>query len=119
MWRDRGTRVGKDAGRGQHMLDVIYKRLIDGHTFVLRGDVDLNTWPILGQHLGHLIADGEGDVWLDVHGVGFLDSRGLAELVNAQRALNERGRNLFLVRTSETVHAAFSAVGLEELFTFV
>lgn len=99
-------------------LDVTYRRRPGGHALVLRGDIDLHTWPILEAHLDHLIADGSGDVSLDLHGVGFVDSSGLAALVDAHSALEDGGRRLLLARVSGSAREILSISSLNAVGDF-
>jgi anti-anti-sigma factor len=60
----------------------------------VRGDVDMNTAVDLCEAitLAHQCAD--GDVTLDLAGVTFMDSSGIATLIRAHRSLASEGRAL-------------------------
>ena len=61
-------------------------------TVAVSGDVDLSTAPAVEQAVATAVA-GEGvtAVEVDLSGVGFLDSSGIALLLKGRRAADERG----------------------------
>ena len=94
-------------------LDVVYTRHPDGHTLVLEGDLDLNSWSVLRGHLDQLVNDEVGMVRVDLAAVRWIDSAGLGVLAEFQRQLRERGRGLVLVRAAPELRNALAVVGLD------
>jgi anti-anti-sigma factor len=77
----------------------LHRREADGVVvFEARGAVDLFTAPALRVGLRAAAAEGDGPVLVDLSGVEFIDSTGVAALVQGQRALS--GRRRFAVSCS-------------------
>jgi anti-sigma B factor antagonist len=79
-------------GRGpQHVqLDEVVDDA--GVVVHVAGDLDLLSAPELALHLDPHVRRGTGDVTVDLRRVTFLDSTGLAVLLNALRRLTRQGR---------------------------
>lgn len=58
-------------------------------------------------------------VMLDLSGLTFMDSSGLAVAMNLQRALARTGRRMVIVGTPPQAMRVFRAAGLPRLMTFV
>lgn len=87
----------------------------DGRTTVLRltGELDMATADVLRHHI--LLALGQHDpdrLLLDLTGLEFADSSGLAAMVWAHRLLTERGRQLRLYRPQPGVRRVLHVTGL-------
>lgn len=79
----------------------------------LDGEIDISTAPLLARAL----EDGEQQaptLVVDMSAVGFIDSSGLRELVEAHRRLDEAGRRLLIVAPSACVSRALEVSGLEQ-----
>lgn len=63
--------------------------------------------------------DGHDPIVVDLSGVDFVDSTGLARLIAARQRARRAGRRLVLVRGTAAVQRMFSVVALEEHFEFV
>lgn len=84
---------------------------------VVVGEVDLQTAPVLRQTLSDAAAQGtDGDVIVDLDGVGFLDSTGLNALLGARAALRRDDRQLRVVKASSRVQRVFEVAGVADLF---
>ena len=77
-----------------------------------RGELDLATAPQLAEAF-----DDEPTV-LDLGGLEFIDSTGLATLISERRRRSEQGSPFVLVRGSATTQRLFAVTGVEELFTW-
>lgn len=88
----------------------------DEHT-VLRvdGELDLATTPHLRTRLGHVIADADGPILLDLAGLTFIDSTGLCAILTANAELDRQGRELRVVGTSVQVRQLFEICGITDL----
>jgi anti-sigma B factor antagonist len=64
--------------------------------YVLVGELDLATVPILRECIAGALAAGEGDLVLDVAGLVFVDSTGLGALLAAARTVRTQGDCLVL-----------------------
>ncbi len=64
---------------------------------VVSGEIDIATSPRLIAPLNDAVTDGYGAVVVDLTDVAFMDSTGLALLIDAQRRLSSRGRGFAVV----------------------
>ena len=87
----------------------------DGDVIRLDGEIDASTVSTLTEHL----AATEGDVTLDLSGVGFIDSSGLRALIGAKQAIDERGSSLQLRSPSPAVSRLFELSSVDTYFTIV
>jgi anti-anti-sigma factor len=73
-------------------------RVRDDQTGVvwLAGDLDVRTAPDVRLALHEAVDRGEGDLVVDLGGVGAVDTTGLGVLVGAHRRAGRRGRRLVL-----------------------
>ncbi len=73
-------------------LSVSSERTGDVLTVTVSGEVDLSTGPAVDQAISDAVsADGVRAVHVDLTGVGFLDSSGIALLLKGRRDADERG----------------------------
>ncbi len=87
---------------------TIHAETTAGTTTVrVAGELDLLTAPELNAAL----AEAPGDVVLDLRGVTFVDSAGLAVLVAQRRARRARGTRLRVERPRPNVVRAFALAG--------
>ena len=69
----------------------IQREELDGgiRAIVVRGELDMNTAPGLGVELERAVTEPAGSVLLDLTGCEFIDSTGIALIVNAWQKLEE------------------------------
>jgi anti-anti-sigma factor len=104
MGGDEGD-VGDDVG-----ALVISSARSDGATRItVSGELDGFT----AESLRAAVAEAEGDVELDLEGVSFIDSSGLAAIIEAHLALADQQRRLRTVASSPVVQRLFALSGLE------
>lgn len=83
----------------------------------VRGEIDTLTAPPLEQALRDLLTTQEADrLVVDLSGVTFLASSGLAVLIRAAHRAAERGLRLRLVTASRAVRRPLQITGSEQLF---
>ena len=87
-------------------------------TLELVGEVDLSSVPIIDAALGG-IDEGTGRVTLDLAGVTFLDSSGLACIGRARSALAAAGRELVLRSPTPPVRRVLDITGMDHLIAGV
>jgi anti-sigma B factor antagonist len=92
---DSGRKPVLREGRGGLLIDET--RRGEAVVLRLRGDLDLKTAPNLRVQLADLVRRCDADVVLDLEGVAFIDSTGLAAMLNALRRLTRANRRLMLV----------------------
>lgn len=82
----------------------------------LKGDVDLQTSPNARQVLLESVAKGM-PVLVDLSGVGYIDSSGVASLVESFQTARKSGQNLALVAVSEGALRVLQLARLDKVFT--
>ncbi len=80
------------------------------------GEVDIQTSPVLGDHLQQVLNDGAESVVVDLAGVTFLDSTGLSVLVAGLKRCQEAGGTLRVVAPRPHVRRIFEVTGLTDAF---
>jgi anti-sigma B factor antagonist len=84
----------------------------------LRGELDLRTVPQLHACLAEALQrGGDGAVVVDLGDVSFIDSTGLAALLNALRRMNRAGRRLVLTCAQGPVMRMLRLTRLDSAFT--
>ena len=79
----------------------------------VQGDIDVCTSPALQKQLSILIATEDPLVEVDLGGVPYLDSSGVAVLMKTKRTLDGHGRDLKLLNVLPSVRRIFSVLALE------
>ena len=87
-------------------------------TVTVRGDVDLATVGALRNELTGAL-DRADKVVLDLREVTFMDTQGLAAVIEAEQASSSTGTPFVVVRAPATVHRLFDMIGLTERLTVV
>jgi anti-sigma B factor antagonist len=83
-------------------------------TVAVQGELDLLTAPKLAARIGELLRVEPCDVVLDLGETEFIDSAGLAILLNVQRQLERRGRQLRVICDDGPVRRVIELARLEE-----
>jgi anti-sigma B factor antagonist len=83
-------------------------------TVAVHGELDLLTAPKLAARIGELLRVEPCDVVLDLGETEFIDSAGLAILLNVQRRLERRGRQLRVICDDGPVRRVIELARLEE-----
>ena len=81
----------------------------------LDGDVDLNRAPDIRRILLDCVARGL-DVLVDLSGVTYIDSSGIASLVEALQEAGKKGIGLGLVAVSDDARKVFELARLDKVF---
>lgn len=84
----------------------------------LRGELDLATASELSEQLGRAEHDASVVV-VDLRGLEFMDSTGVAVLANADRRARERGGRLVVVRGGQQVQRLLELTGLDQCLEVV
>jgi anti-sigma B factor antagonist len=86
-------------------------------TVTAHGELDLDTAPELRDHVASVLSRTDGEVVVDLTGVSFCDSSGLAVLVASRRRAQLLGRRLVLrVAKGDRVDALLELSNLSEHF---
>ncbi|NDD26792.1 MAG: STAS domain-containing protein [Proteobacteria bacterium] len=83
------------------------------------GEIDVYTAPRLRSHLEEVIARGAPLVGVALDDVRYLDSSGLAALIAAQAALDQRHGRLILITSKPRIVRLLQLTGLADVFTVV
>lgn len=88
-------------------------------TVTVVGEVDTFTAPVLRSTLDAQLEQQPKELVIDLSGVQFLGSAGLAVLVETQKSARSREVDLRLVATTRAVTRPLEVTGLIDLFTIV
>lgn len=91
-------------------------QLVDRSGVTIAGEIDMSNSSVLGDHLTGVVEAEKKDVVLNMASVAFIDSTGLAVLIDARRHLGSYGRLLVLEAPSEAVSRVLEVTGLDALF---
>jgi anti-sigma B factor antagonist len=86
-------------------------------TVTVVGEVDTFTAPVLRSSLDSQLEQTPKELVIDLSGVQFLGSAGLAVLVETQKSARARDVGLRLIATTRAVTRPLEVTGLIELFT--
>ena len=84
--------------------------------FVVEGQVDMHTSPDLRRHLREALEDRQARIAVDLTGVSFIDSSGLATLIEALQAVRKYGGSLRLCGLNANVKNLFRLSNLTSIF---
>ncbi|MEM7244200.1 MAG: STAS domain-containing protein [Acidobacteriota bacterium] len=94
------------------------RREVDAATVIaVEGEVDLYSSPQMREALLAAIKAGSARVVVDLTGVSYMDSSGIATLVEALGGLREKGRALVLAGLRPRVREVFEIAKLQTVFT--
>jgi anti-anti-sigma factor len=99
-------------------LGIQRKPDAQGIVVALTGELDLASAPELDRQLRDLDDTNPGRLLIDLSGLEFIDSTGLALMVRAQQAANGNGHKLSLRRGPAQIQKLFEVTRLVEHFTF-
>lgn len=80
-----------------------------------RGEIDLNVSPNFRKVLLECLHNGR-DVVVDMAGVAYIDSSGIASLAEALHTSRRRGLRLALARIPESAHKVLRIARLDQVF---
>jgi anti-anti-sigma factor len=84
----------------------------------LDGELDLATAPELDRLLDELARHGHSRLLVDLTGLKFMDSTGLASIVRALRTADDNGHRLSVRRGSPQVQRLFELTGIVDRLTY-
>lgn len=85
----------------------------------MTGDIDINTSPEVKKSFDQVVKDKKDKVVIDLSDVGYVDSSGLATLVEILKNLRAYGGKLKLSSLSDKVRGLFEITKLDKLFDIV
>jgi anti-sigma B factor antagonist len=98
-------------------VEITTKRVGAGCLIALKGDVDMNTSPDVRSGIGEAFRQGGVRALLiDLAGVRYMDSSGIATLVEAMQNCMKQNMRLRLVDLSPAVRDVFEMARLSSIF---
>lgn len=96
------------------------RRAVEGDACVisLYGELDLASADSFELELRHAERGEAPGVVIDLSSLEFLDSTGLRAILNALRRMQERGKQMTLLRGPRQVHRVFELTGLDATLPF-
>jgi anti-sigma B factor antagonist len=82
----------------------------------LEGEIDLHVAPQISASLANLIAEKPPHVVVDLSKVSYIDSSGLAALIEAMQNVNRYGGKFALAGLQEGVRPIFEIARLDQVF---
>jgi anti-sigma B factor antagonist len=113
---DRGV-PDRDRGTSEQLM-IGLEPDPQGVRIRLVGEVDLATAPELDRLLDELALDGHSRLLIDLTGVEFMDSTGLASILRALHVAHNNGHRLSVRRGSPQVQRLFELTGVVYRLTF-
>jgi len=95
------------------------EQLDDGVYVALTGDIDLSRSPLLRASLMDIAAGKPQRLIIDLEQVPYMDSSGVATLVEALQALRKGGGKMILCALQPKVLSIFEIARLDMVFTIV
>lgn len=94
---------------------------VQGDAVVLtpRGDVDMSGSPVLRESLKRVIDTRPRRIVVDLADVDYMDSSGVATLVEAMKKVKEMGSRLLICNMKQRVRAIFEIARLDKYFPIV
>ena len=97
-------------------MQVTEKRNNDIVIYNVKGDIDINSSPQIRKSLDKLISDKAAKIIVNLSGVSYIDSSGLATLVEMLKKTRGYGGRLKLSNLNAKVKSLFEITKLEKLF---
>ena len=82
----------------------------------LNGEIDLHVSPRIAASLGALIQKKPKKLVVDLSGVSYIDSSGLAALIEAMQKMDALGSKFILAGLQENVRPIFEIARLDQVF---
>lgn len=98
-------------------VEITTEKAGPGVIILLKGDVDMNTSPDVRSGIGEVFRQGGAKALLiNLSGVRYMDSSGIATLVEAMQNCMKQGMRLRLVEPSPPVRDVFELARLGSIF---
>ena len=95
-------------------------RMTSAHKLIpLEGEIDLHRSPDVRRELNEAIAESPAKVLIDLSDVTYIDSSGLAVLLEGMQGVEAYGGKMYLVAPHKDLSVIFSTSKLDEVFRIV
>lgn len=88
----------------------------NGIVFPLEGEIDLHISPAVAISLQEIIAKKPARLLVDLSGVSYVDSSGLAVLIDAMQKVQKYGGTFGVIGMQESVRSIFEIAKLDQVF---
>jgi len=112
------TELAPRAGQEDGLLQIQQIREDSGVTIVLGGELDLSNAGELERLLAEIQGGYSGRLLLDLSGLEFMDSTGIALIIRAEQAALGDGHEFHLRGGSPQVRRLLTLTGILDRFTF-
>lgn len=85
-------------------------------TVVIRGSLDINTAPALGDEIDRLVGTKPTKVVVDLAGLDLIDSSGVAALVKLYKAVRGAGGHVNITNARDQPLAIFKLLRMDKVF---
>lgn len=109
--------AGTEDAVAEQVIDITVERVGEATVVRVCGEIDMLTTPMLSSSIAEQFESNPAVLVLDLSGVHFLGSSGLAALVTARDEAERRNLPLRLVSDGHAVLRPLTATGLTELFS--
>jgi anti-sigma B factor antagonist len=92
------------------------QRSSDSTTLTVRGSLDINTAPMLGDEIDRIVADKPTLVIVDMSGLDLIDSSGVAALVKLYKAVRASGGDITISGVRDQPLAIFKLLRMDKVF---
>ena len=87
-------------------------------TLELQGSVDIQSKELLRDHLNRLLADGHQKIRVDLAGIDYLGSVGLAVLIEVSKRMRKRGGQLLIAPGPKELRKHLALLNLHQVLDF-
>jgi anti-sigma B factor antagonist len=98
-------------------VEFVERRDGDAAVLEVAGGLDTATAPLLIERVNILLGHGAKRLRIDLQGVEFIDSRGIAALIHCRRRAHHAGVELELVPGEGIARRLLDATGLADVFS--
>lgn len=116
--RNRNARLVTFVGSEQNARGQSWKLALGKQpgSVILTGEIDFSVTPKVRAQLMNVIDSGVPEIVLDLSGLSYIDSSGLALFIEARRILLDSGRSIRIDGISSQVEKLFHLTQIGDLF---
>lgn len=92
------------------------RKIPEETTMVVHGEIDFTVTPEFRVELHNFINETSGEMKLDLSGLDYLDSSGLASLIEARRIMVQKGRAITITAVTDQVDRLLHLTQMKPLF---
>lgn len=107
------TETKRKGGQGETWT---WSASVATNTVRLTGEIDFTVSPLVRDKLASFVEQSRGDVFLDLSDLEYIDSSGLAALIEGRKMLKGKGRRITITAVSHQVRKLFELTQIGELF---